>query len=97
MFRLVLGHTSFLFIGYHEPFPRWRRGLKWPGLEADHLPPYSAQIKNEWSSTPTAYLHVIGRNDFTFYTIALQLLGKGDCIEVECMACFCTGRKWPTL
>jgi hypothetical protein len=24
-------------------------GIKWPGLEPDHSPPYNAKIKNEWS------------------------------------------------
>jgi hypothetical protein len=29
-------------------------GLKWPGLEANHSAPYSAQVENAWSykSTP---------------------------------------------
>lgn len=29
-------------------------GVKWPGHEADHSPPSSAQVKNEWGyiSTP---------------------------------------------
>jgi len=28
-------------------------GLKWPGREADHSPPSSAQVKNTWSYTST--------------------------------------------
>ena len=28
-------------------------GLKWLGCEADHLPPYSSEVKNECSSTPS--------------------------------------------
>jgi hypothetical protein len=34
-------------------------GLKWPGGEADHSPPSSAEVKNAWSytSTPPICLH----------------------------------------
>jgi hypothetical protein len=34
-------------------------GVKWPGREADHSPPSSAEVKNEWSytSTPAIRLH----------------------------------------
>jgi hypothetical protein len=28
-------------------------GVKWPGREADHSPPSSAEVKNEWSYTST--------------------------------------------
>jgi hypothetical protein len=28
-------------------------GIKWPGREADHLPPSGAEIKNAWSYTST--------------------------------------------
>jgi hypothetical protein len=29
-------------------------GLKWPGHEADHLPPSSAQVLNGWNCSSTA-------------------------------------------
>jgi hypothetical protein len=29
------------------------RGVKWPGLQADHSPPTSAEIKNTWIYTST--------------------------------------------
>jgi hypothetical protein len=28
-------------------------GVKWPGHEADHSPPFSAEVKNAWSYTST--------------------------------------------
>jgi hypothetical protein len=52
-------------------------GVKWPGCEADHSPPSSADVKNAWSynSTPTIRLHgVVLRDNFTFtHKIAIQL------------------------
>jgi hypothetical protein len=34
-------------------------GVKWPEREADHSPPYSADVKNAWSytSSPSISLH----------------------------------------
>jgi hypothetical protein len=49
-------------------------GVKRPGREADHSPPFSAEVKNEWSytSTPqyvlTAWCLVKHRDNFTFST-----------------------------
>jgi hypothetical protein len=43
------------------------RGIKRPGRDADHSPPSSDEIKNEWSyasATPT-HLHVVYRDKFT--------------------------------
>jgi hypothetical protein len=36
-------------------------GVKWPGSEADHSPPSSAEIKNAWRYiyTPPIRLHVV--------------------------------------
>jgi hypothetical protein len=48
-------------------------GVKWPGREADHSPPSSAEIKNAWSYTSTpqyvfmAWYLVKHRDNFTFY------------------------------
>ena len=41
------------------------RGLKRPGREFDHLPPSSAEVKNEWSfdSSPPIRLHDVGRDN----------------------------------
>jgi hypothetical protein len=38
-----------LFNGYQETF-LW---VNWPGREADHSPPCNAEVKDEWSYTPT--------------------------------------------
>jgi hypothetical protein len=32
---------------------KWVPGLKFPGREADHLPPSSAEVKNAWDYTST--------------------------------------------
>ena len=52
-------------IEYRRSFPTVRR----PGFEAEHSPPYSAEIKNEWSSVSTysVGLHGSDRDTFTFY------------------------------
>jgi hypothetical protein len=46
---------SLLFIGYRVSFPVVKR----PGSDIDHLPPSSAEVKNEWryNSTPPICLH----------------------------------------
>jgi hypothetical protein len=45
-------------------------GVVWPGNEADHLPPSSAEVKNAWSftSTPPLRLHGVVLNSFTLYS-----------------------------
>jgi hypothetical protein len=73
--RPALGHT--------QPFVQWvlgplSLGVKWPGCEADHSPPSSAEDKNggdipplpHMSSWHIAYL-IKHRNNFTFYIITL--------------------------
>jgi len=50
IFWLVLGPT--------QPSIQWERktlslGEKWLGHEADHSPPYSAEVKTVWSYTST--------------------------------------------
>jgi hypothetical protein len=49
-------------------------GIKWPGREADHSPPSSAEVKNAWSytSTPSQYVFMAWclfkhRDNFIFY------------------------------
>jgi hypothetical protein len=56
--------TSRLALGPTQPPIQWVSGAlsleeKWPGCEADHSPPPSAEVKNVWSyiSTPTVHLH----------------------------------------
>jgi hypothetical protein len=42
-------HTASYPVGTRGSF----LGVKWPGREADHLRPYSADVKNAWSYTST--------------------------------------------
>jgi hypothetical protein len=55
-------------MGTRDCFP----GVKRPGREADHSPPYSAEVKNAWSYTSTpqyvfkAWCLVKHRDNFTF-------------------------------
>jgi hypothetical protein len=46
-------------LGPTKPPIQWAPGVKRPGGEADHSPPSSAEVKNEWSciSTPPIHLH----------------------------------------
>lgn len=43
--------------------------VNWPGYEADHSPPCSAAVKNEWSYTsdPTVGINGICRGNSSFY------------------------------
>jgi hypothetical protein len=49
------GTTSLLFSRYRDSFP----GTKQPGRKVDHSPPFSAEVKNEWSlaSAPHICFH----------------------------------------
>jgi len=50
---------------------QWVPGAKWSGCAVDHLPPSSAEVKNEWGHTSPPViclcLHGINRNNFIFY------------------------------
>lgn len=52
---------SFMFSGYRRSF----LGEKRPGHYVNHSPPYTAEVKNEWSntSTPPICLHDLNRNN----------------------------------
>jgi len=43
-------------------------GVKWTGPDADHSPPSSGKVNNEWSYTSTS--------PYAFSTLALPLLNK---------------------
>jgi hypothetical protein len=45
------GPTSILYNGYQGG--GISLGVKQPGREADHSPPFSAEVKNAWSYTST--------------------------------------------
>jgi hypothetical protein len=49
----------------------------WPGPYVDHSPPYTPEIQNEWSSTPTPLicLHGVGSDDLTVTCFQAQLQG----------------------
>jgi hypothetical protein len=67
--------------GYPASYPMGTRGssleVKRPGLEADHSPPSSAEVKNVWSctSTPPICLHgvVLGYSPGTTLPVPLTL------------------------
>jgi hypothetical protein len=45
--------------GAHQPPIQWVLGalsmVKWPGREADHSPPTSAEVENTWIYTPSSW------------------------------------------
>jgi hypothetical protein len=63
--RFPAGAGNFLFttafrtaLGPNQPPIQWvpgalSLGIKWPGREADHSPPSSAEVKNSWTYTST--------------------------------------------
>ena len=48
---MVLCSISLLLSGHRRFFP----GVKRPGRDVDHVPPSSAEVKNEWRCTLTAF------------------------------------------
>jgi hypothetical protein len=61
-FRLDLSGGSRPALGPTQPPIQWvpgalSFGVKGSGREAGHSPPYSAEVKNAWSSTPPVRLH----------------------------------------
>jgi hypothetical protein len=55
-------------------------GVKWPGREGDHLPPYSAEINNEWSCTSIplyAFMAPTGTFSLVFFVV-FSYLGLCD-------------------
>ena len=60
------GPPSFLFNGYQVFL-----GVKRPGRDAKHLPPYSVGVKNGWiyTSVPSIYLQALERENYTFFNV----------------------------
>jgi hypothetical protein len=63
--NIVLTTVSRPALGPAHPPIRWvpgtlSLGVKWPGLEADHSHPSSAEVKNVWSYTSTSPIHLHG-------------------------------------
>jgi hypothetical protein len=50
-------------------------GLENPEQDVDQIPPYSAQVTNEWSCTsaPPIYLHRMGRDKFIYLLLVLEI------------------------
>jgi hypothetical protein len=74
---------SLLFKGYPTHF---MLGVKWAKCECHHVPPSSAEVKNEWnySSNTAVCLHVVYRDNCTFiFTYALFIRLAGD-LEACC-------------
>ena len=48
-------------------------GVKRSGRQADHIPPFSAEVKNEWSciSMPPVYFQGMYKGRFNFFTCVL--------------------------
>jgi hypothetical protein len=59
------GPPTFLFIGHQGSFP----GVKQLGSEVKHSSTSTAEVENEWiyNSTPPICLHVMDRENFTFF------------------------------
>jgi hypothetical protein len=67
------GPTSLLSNGY--------QGVKWLGYEADHLSPYSAEVKNAWNYTFTPQYAFMAwcsiKKLWTPFNILVRLLRRG--------------------
>jgi hypothetical protein len=67
LFTPALLSSSVLFSGYQGSYP-WGRGAK---VEASHLPPSCAKVKNGWSYILLLLnvLICVDRDNFTFYIL----------------------------
>jgi hypothetical protein len=79
------GPPSLLSNGYRCSF----RGVKQPGREFNHLPPFSAEVKNEgrYSSTLSICLHGLNGENISFLTFVTLLLPKKSiqiCLSEDC-------------
>jgi hypothetical protein len=62
----LYGHPSLIMKGFQDSFP----GVMQLRSEADHLPPSTTEISNEWRHTSTSFtcLHSMHIDSFTFVT-----------------------------
>ena len=70
-------HTASYSMGTVVSYP----GINRPGREVNHSPPFSAEVKNEWScdSTPALCLHGVDRDNLTFCRVVgsrLRTMGR---------------------
>jgi hypothetical protein len=72
-------------LGSTQPSIQWgpetfTLGVERPGREADHSPPYSAEVKNTWSCTSTPQYVFMSlqlfkhRDSFTFYLTLIHIV-----------------------
>jgi hypothetical protein len=66
--RPGLGTTKLSIQGVQEALSS---GVKWPVREADHSPPFSVEVKNEWSFTltPSTRLFTFTKSDWFCRTL----------------------------
>jgi hypothetical protein len=60
--------------------------LQWPRCEADHTPPSSSRVKNEWSYTPTPpiCLQGTGRDNFALFAFHIFVYLQPLCLQSFC-------------
>ena len=89
-----LGPPCLLFNGYQGSFLHVKR----PGREVNHLPPFSAEIKNGWSYTciPPISLHCVDKVVNTLLILELQEKKKFTPRSMT-PASYCTARSWPCI
>jgi hypothetical protein len=58
----LCGQTSLIFNGYRGSLP----GIKRPERGFDYSFPHSAEVKNEWSSTFTFFICLLGVDRYSF-------------------------------
>jgi len=73
------GPSSLVLNGYRGSF----LGIKWLGCAADHSPPNSAEVKNEWSYTTShpICLHSMDGNNSAFHT--RKIINYSEWLQIE--------------
>jgi hypothetical protein len=94
--RSVLGPTlSFIFNGHWGYFP----GIKRPGRDVKHSPPFSAKVKNEWSYYTFTPIHLHGTNkgnfNLLFSSSVIYALKKKNNIRTRYFSLLLHGKSSP--
>jgi hypothetical protein len=60
--------------------------LQWPLCEADHAPPSSSRVKNEWCYTPSPPICLpgAGRNNFALFAFHIFVYLQPLCLQSFC-------------
>jgi hypothetical protein len=83
-FFLFFTAVSSLALGATQPHVQWITGalslwVKWPGCEADHSHPSSAEVKNTWSyNSIPPYVFMNGTKLSTGYVFVVWYLVKHE-------------------